>query len=106
MDDTRHITKDQWADIVYQLEYLVDISSDVGPKNMGIDRHEEFNDEIKSCAKKILDILCLAKPDIPMTLGEAVDIVTSPLQYSDTDYRHAIGIIVEALIDGGLVIKE
>ena len=42
----------------------------------------------------------------PMTLKEAIDIITSPLQYSDTDYSHALGIIVEALIDGRLVIKE
>ena len=42
----------------------------------------------------------------PMTLEEAVNIITSPVMYSDTDYSHALGIIIEALIDGRLVIKE
>ncbi len=59
MDDTRHITEDQWDDILSQLEDLVDISSKIGPEDIDKARYEE----IKSCAKTILDILCLAKPD-------------------------------------------
>ena len=59
MDDTRHITEDQWNDILCQLEDLVDVSSKIGPENIAVERY----DEICSHAKTILDILCLAKYD-------------------------------------------
>jgi hypothetical protein len=59
MDDTRHITLDQWEDILSQLEDAVDLSSKIGPEDIDTSKYEV----LKDCAKTILDILCLEKPD-------------------------------------------
>lgn len=47
MDDTRHVSQDQYNDIILQLEELTESKSD------------DKTEDIKRCARTILDILCL-----------------------------------------------
>lgn len=54
MNDHHTITKDQWEDIVCQLDDLV---------NLKTNNKQEQNSAIDDCAGAILEILCLNKPD-------------------------------------------
>lgn len=54
MDDTRHITQDQYNEIVLQLEELT--GSD--------DAKNERADDIRNCVRTILGILCLDVADV------------------------------------------
>ena len=71
MDDTQHITQDQYNEIILQLEELLEINapnfdkmflqSFCGDKS---DVAKDKDESIKRCARTILDILCLDVADV------------------------------------------
>ena len=56
MDDCRHITQDQYEEICCQID-------DVIGRVQHVETEILKDNEIKSCADMILEILCLDKPE-------------------------------------------